>query len=87
VLVADLQKCAEIATELEASRAAARSLLGEKYSAKVAPWRDAVRKLAVNFGCRPIEVPLFLEAEGHLPEHPLLLFAAIVDVVEEDARG
>lgn len=72
-----------VAAELEKAREAARFLFGEKYDARIEPWREFVRSACAKWGCGPLEVVPRLDREGSLPEQPLALFAATVDVVEE----
>lgn len=81
----DLARCARIAVMLEGARASARRLFGDEYEKRVAPWHQFVRKFATSNSCGPIEVPAHLERVGAMPANPLLLFAAVVDVVEEGA--
>lgn len=84
-MTSHLQRCAEIAAELESARKLARRLFGAEYEAKVAPWRETVSKLAAAWKCTPLQVPTRLHREGALPDNPLLLFAAVVDVTEGGA--
>jgi hypothetical protein len=66
-------------------RRTAKALLGDRYEAKVEPWRQLVRGLAAEWKCRALEVPLKLSEAGELPEQPLMLFAAVADVAGERA--
>lgn len=83
-----LDEAARIAALLESARDTARRLFGADYETRVQPWRDTVVKLAKAWGCRPLQVPPRLEREGALPDNPLLLFAAVVDLTEQiDTRS
>lgn len=77
-----LSKAVAISDELLAARDMARRLLGESYFAKVAPWCDFVERFSSVHACREIEVPLRLDAAGDMPDNPLMLFAAVVELVE-----
>lgn len=76
-------KAARIAVELEKAREAARFLFGSKYDERIEPWRVFVRNAAAKWKCSPLAVPPRLQREGAMPEQPLPLFAAVVDVSEE----
>lgn len=78
-----LDEAARIAALLELSRDTARRLFGADYEARVQPWRETVTKLARAWSCKPLQVPPRLEREGALPDNPLLLFAAVVDLTEQ----
>lgn len=83
----DLREAEAIAAHLEGARRVARKLFGPTYEACVAPWKAHVHDLARAWGCRPIEVPPRLEREKAMPPNPLLLFAAVVELIEEADRG
>lgn len=80
--MADLAKCASIAERLEESRAVVERLAGANYQVRVKPWCDLVSSLADKWGCKPLEVPLRLERDGAMPEMPLWLFAAVLELTE-----
>lgn len=82
-MAADIANCTRVAAMLEDSRTSARRLFGEDYDARVAAWRQAVRACTRIYACRPIEVPTRLESDGKFPTNPMLLFAAVADVIEE----
>lgn len=73
----------DIGSRLLGIRRTAKALLGDRYEAKVEPWRHMVRSLMGEWGCRALEVPLKLSEAGELPEQPLMLFAAVADVALE----
>jgi len=85
VVGGDLMAALEIANGLEEARKAARSILGDAYDRTVEPMRELVRGLASEWKCKPLQVPLMLRRQGDLPESPLLLLAATLDVTEERA--
>lgn len=78
---------ARLAVKLEDARTAARTLLGHRYEETVEPWRVLVRGLCREWGCKPLQVGARLERDGRMPEQPLLLIAALVDVAEEVRGG
>lgn len=82
-----LEDRARLAARLEQTRRAARSLLGERYDRHVEPWRVFVRDCCAAWKCNPLQVVPRIQREGNLPDQPLLLIAASVDVAEEFARG
>jgi hypothetical protein len=71
-----------IAAQLEEARDTARRLFGLDYEERVGKWRAKVRECCEVWSCRPIEIPPTLERAGCLPKNPLLLFAAIVEEIE-----
>lgn len=60
----------------------AKRLAGANYQERVKPWCDLVSSLAATWRCKPLEVPLRLERDGAMPEVPLWLFAAVVELTE-----
>ena len=81
--MADALDRARLAVRLHDTREFMRRLFGDEYDEKVEPWRRVVRLLCAQWECSPLSVAPHLERAGHLPEHPLLLIAASVDVAEE----
>lgn len=85
-MTASLFDRARLAVRLEEACKAARTLLGDRYDKNVEPWRVFVRDCCAAWDCNPLQVVPRIQREGNLPEQPLLLIAASVDVAQELAR-
>lgn len=72
-----------LAARLYDARDTVRRLFAERYEEKVEPWRAVVRELMAEWKCGALQVVPRLERDGNLPDQPLLLIAASVDVAEE----
>jgi hypothetical protein len=73
-----------LADRLLEANESARSIFGADYERAAEPWRAFVRERMADWKCSAVEVAPRLHRELKLPPNPLLLIAAIVDVVESE---